>query len=78
MDECMGDYTDEFMAVHAEVFDEDNEIMQDVRKRRAEVAEMARANPNFWEEVRAEMIAEGFKFVNLQPKNPPPVPKWKD
>ena len=60
------------------VSDENDEIMQDVWKRKAESAEARRANPRYGEELRARMEAEGWKFVNLQPKNPPPVPKWKD
>jgi hypothetical protein len=56
------------MGVYDEIFDEENdEIMRDVRARQAEVAEMYKrfdADPRLWEEDRAKLEAEGWKFVD--------------
>ena len=53
------------MDAYDEIFDEErNEIMRDLRNRQAEVRAMRKANPRYWEESRAELEAEGWKFID--------------
>jgi predicted Fe-S protein YdhL (DUF1289 family) len=53
------------MDAYDEIFDEErNEIMRDLRDRQAEVRALSKANPRYWEESRARMEAEGWKFID--------------
>jgi len=57
------------MSEYTDLFDEEqDEIMRDLRKRQAEVHEMYKsfdADPRLRAEHRAQLEAEGWKFVNF-------------
>ena len=55
---------DEIANYNGLYYEDDDEIMRDVRIRKAHVSEMCKNNPRYWEESRARMEAAGWKFID--------------